>query len=318
MANFPTYNPAEIQKVEDLSAVSNAAVSSPLEVGSIMKTLTASTALNTHSIDQSTSYFDPGFVTIGDRRITNVENYSGQHTVKSVLVNSLNTGAVWMLKSMGGGEVNEKARNTWHEYMAERFMLGNKTGIEQVGEVDGYIPDPNEGDSLEVTYANTAFGQGMTATPLQMAAAFCSVVNGGTYYRPRLIESIHKSSGETIEVPPEAVKKDVISADTSAQMVGMLQQVIGTNLPSAVRGGYKIGGKTGTAQIARPEGGYYVDKFNGMYLGFLGGDKPEYVIVVRVNEPGIAGFAGSAAAAPIFRDLSNMLIDNFGVTPVSQ
>lgn len=94
--------------------------------------------------------------------------------------------------------------------------------------------------------------------------------------------------------------------------------VIDNNLPSARRDGYRVGGKTGTAEIANPDGGYYEDRFNGTYVGFVGGDTPEYVIMVRVDEPKIKGFAGSAAAAPVFSDISNMLIDNFTVSRVGQ
>ena len=82
--------------------------------------------------------------------------------------------------------------------------------------------------------------------------------------------------------------------------------------------GYNIGGKTGTAEITKPGGGYYDDRFNGTFIGFVGGNQPEYVIIVRVNEPKIGGYAGAKAAAPIFSNLTNMLIKNFGVTPKTQ
>ena len=78
-----------------------------------------------------------------------------------------------------------------------------------------------------------------------------------------------------------------------------------------------VGGKTGTAQIAKPDGGYYGDRYNGSFTGFVGGDKPEYVIVVRVNEPKVPGYAGSKGAGPIFSATANMLIDNFNVLPKS-
>jgi len=84
-----------------------------------------------------------------------------------------------------------------------------------------------------------------------------------------------------------------------------------------LRPDYSIGGKTGTAEIARPEGGYYADEFNGTFYGFVGGDMPEYVIMVRVDRPGIGGYAGSRAAAPIFSALATMLIDTFEVVPRS-
>jgi cell division protein FtsI/penicillin-binding protein 2 len=99
-------------------------------------------------------------------------------------------------------------------------------------------------------------------------------------------------------------------------MVTLLEKVVAQNVPAATRSGYRVGGKTGTAEFTNPNTGeYYKDRFNGTYMGFAGGDKPEYVIIVLVNEPKIPGFAGSAAAAPIFRDITNMLFDNFGLTP---
>jgi len=321
MANYPTYDPSKLADVTDLSLLGNAAASAPLEVGSIMKTLTSSSALDQGVVNLNSSFYDAGFVQVGDRKITDVEDSRGTQTIESILVNSLNTGAVWMLKQMGGGDISAKARSTWYDYMTSHFGLGSTTGVEQAGEAEGYIPKPTDtGTGIQVTYANTAFGQAMTATPLQMLSAFSSIVNGGTYYRPRLVDSYKTADGKTKPVQPDKVRDHVVSSDVSNQMVKLLGQVARINIPTALRNGYIIGGKTGTAQISQPGGGYYGDKFNGTYLGYVGGDKPQYVIVVRVNEPKTTttGFAGSGAAAPIFKDLSNMLIDNFGVTPKSQ
>jgi cell division protein FtsI/penicillin-binding protein 2 len=316
MANYPTYDPSNFAAVSDIGSLSNSLVSSPLEVGSIMKSLTASTALNTGAIQLSTVFNDPGFVKVGDRTVTDVEDSRGPQTVESILTQSLNTGAVWMLQQIGGGQLGAKGRNVWHDYMTNHFQLGKPTGVEQAGESPGVIPDPGEnGAGIDVTYANTAFGQALTATPLQMAAAFSSVVNGGTYYKPYLVDSFTGSDGKTVVTKPTKIKSDVINKGVSDEMVRMLQEVARINVPGAMRSGYMVGGKTGTAQIAQPSGGYYADKYNGTYLGFVGGDSPEYVIAVRVNEPAIPGNAGYVAAAPLFRDLSTMLIDNFGVTP---
>lgn len=322
MANYPTYDPNKIQEVTNIADLANAAVSSPLEVGSIMKALTASAALDQEVASPSTAYYEAGSIKVGDRTITNVRNYQGTQTVESVLVNSLNTGAVWLLKQIGRGDINERARLTWFDYMTKHFFLGQLTGIEQGGEAEGFIPRPEENDAgINVTYANTAFGQAMMATPLQMAAAFSSVINGGTYYQPRLVDGVRDEQGDMKPVSPVVKHDNVISDHASSEMVAMLERVVRQNIASATRAGYRVGGKTGTAEITRPAsdgGGYYTDRFNGTYLGFVGGDKPEYVIIVRVNEPKIPGFAGSAAAAPIFRDLTNMLLDNFGVTPKQQ
>lgn len=316
MANYPTFKPAEFFKVEDAARFSNAAVSSPLEVGSIMKPLTTAAALDSGSVSRNQTYYDPGYFKIDDATIENVEEVRGaaQRSVSDVLKFSLNTGATWLLMQMGGGQVNEKARVTWHNYMTEHYRLGKLTGVEQGYEAAGSIPDPKDGFGLNIQFANTSFGQGMTATPLQMGAALSSVVNGGTYYKPHLIAET-KSADETTTKKPDAVRTDVVSSEVAKTIRSFMENVVVNNNIAAVRKGYSVGGKTGTAQIARPEGGYYEDRFNGMYLGFVGGNKPEYVVVVRVNEPRIPGYAGSQAAAPIFANISNMLIDKFGVTP---
>lgn len=319
MANFPTYDPNKLQEVKDLALLSNAAVSSPLEPGSIMKALTTATALEQDVVTPDTAYYNEGFVIIGDRRITDVLESRGTQTVESTLVKSLNTGAVWLLKQIGRGDINERARLTWYDYMTKHYFLGSATGIEQAGEAVGYVPEPEEnGQGINVTYANTAFGQAMTATPLQMAAAFSSLVNGGIYYQPRLVDAVKKDGREQV-VEPIVKYNQVVSEQTSREVRMLLERVLASNSPAMLRGGYQMGGKTGTAEIFNPETGtYYTDRYHGTYMGFVGGDKPEYVIMVLVREPKISGYAGFAAAMPLFRDVGNMLLDNFGITPKGQ
>ncbi len=323
MAGYPTYNPAEYYKVSNPDVFNNGAVSSPLEVGSVMKPFTAAAAMDKGVVNPNTAYNDPGYYKIGDATVTNIEEDGGaaRRSVTDILKYSLNTGATWLLMQMGGGEINAQARTTWNDYMLNHYLLGKPTGIEQGYEADGIIPDPINGYGLNITYANSAFGQGMTATPVQMGAAFASIVNGGTYYKPTLIEYKTDSSGKKVKQEPQVVKKDVVMPGVSSQLVGMLETTYEYNRVvygmRQTRPEYAIGGKTGTAQISKPTGGYYDDQFNGMYLGFVGGDKPQYVIVVRINKPKIAGYAGSKAAAPVFVKLANMLIDSYGVTPKS-
>ncbi len=321
MANYPTYDPTHLQDVTDLSVLGNAVVSAPLEVGSIMKPLTAAAALDQGVVNTNTTYNDPARIRIGDATVNNIEEDGGPgiKSVADILQLSLNTGAVYLLQQMGGGDINSKARERWHSYLTDHFNMGSVTGIEQTGEATGSVPEPEEGFGLEIQYANMSFGQGMSSTVLQMGAAFSSIVNGGTYYQPYLVESSTDSSGKTTTTTPKAVRTSV-SADTSRDMVGLLKYVFDKNhvlygMPN-LRDGYMIGGKTGTAQIPDLEnGGYHDDKYNGTFAGFVGGSAPEYVIVVRVNEPKIGGYAGSKAAAPIFTSLVSMMIDNYGITP---
>jgi len=320
MANYPTYDPAKFTEVQDQKIFNNASVSEPLEPGSVMKTLTAAAALDTGSVGADQTYYDPSFFKVDDAVVKNIEEDGGAATrsVSDILQFSLNTGATWLLMQMGGGELNEQGRVKWHDYMTNHYYFGKQTGIEQGYEAAGIIPDPVEGFGLNIQYANTAFGQGMTVTPLQLASAVSSILNGGTYYRPTLVSGSIDEDGNLTPKEQDVIKQDVVSDSTSSTLRRYMNNVVEKNNRTAVRAGYQVGGKTGTAQIANPAGGYFEDKYNGTYLGYVGGDQPEYVIVVRVNEPRIAGYAGSKAAAPIFSSVSNMLIDNFNVSRKTQ
>jgi cell division protein FtsI/penicillin-binding protein 2 len=323
MANYPTYDPAKYYEVNDLAAFNNAAVASPLEVGSIMKTLTISTGLNEGVITPSSSYHDPGYVKIEGSTIKNVLPIPRDPTtVKDILQFSLNTGAVHVLKELGGGELNQRGRDTWHEYLTDHFQLGKYSGIEQPTEASGSVPNPDKGYGLNIQYANTAFGQGITSTMLQMASALSSVVNGGTYYQPHLLEKTIKPADGATPINSKAIKRGVIKPAVSKDMQKLLQFVFEQNhnvYHANVHPGYKIGGKTGTGQIPY-KGGYKVGVYNGTYLGFVGGDKPQYVVAVLVNAPNLPSFesAGSQAAAPIFGQIADMLINNFDVQPASR
>lgn len=320
MANYPTYNPSEFFKVEDGSVFNNTNVSDAYEVGSVMKPLTMAAALNTGAVKADSTFYDSGVMEIDDATITNVEESggAGKRTMSDILRLSLNTGATWLLMQMGGGQINTKARETWHDYMLNKYRFSQITKIEQGYESAGLIPDPHDGFGLNIRFANTSFGQGMTATPVQMGAALSSVINGGTYYRPRLVDEYINNDGKVDKQKPDVVQSHVVSQQTGATVADFMVNLMNSNhkvYGFTLRPGYMVGGKTGTAEIAKPGGGYYEDRYNGSFTGFVGGDKPEYVIVVRVNEPKVPGYAGSKAAGPIFSATANMLIDNFGVLP---
>ena len=323
MANYPTYDPSNYANVEDGSVFNNQAVSHPIEVGSIMKSLTTAAALDSGAVRANQSYYDPAHFTVDDFNITNIEEDGGAGTrnIADILNLSLNTGATWELMQMGGGDINAKARNVWYNYLTQHYLFGKATGIEQGYEATGYIPSPkNNGAGINLTYANTAFGQAMTATPIQMAAAFGAVLNGGTYYRPHLVDSATAASGKVTKKTPEVVKRGVVSAQVTRDIIPLLQNVVDKHYfdRSFDQSKYIVGGKTGTAQVAKPGGGYSDTLFNGTYMGFVGGDKAQYVIVVFMQHPTIGGYAGTAAAQPVFGDIAHMLIDNSFVAPKSK
>jgi len=320
MANYPTYDPANYGNVKDGAVFNNAAVSEPLEVGSVMKPLTAAAALDLGAVRANQTYADPARYKIDDHYVTNIEEDGGAGTrsVTDIVNYSLNTGATWLLMQMGGGQLNAKGREAWYDYMTEHYRFGHATGIEQGFEGEGYVPQPEDnGAGINLTYANTTFGQAMTATPLQMGAALSAAINGGTYYRPHLVAATIEADGKKTGTEPQVVKSNVVKSSVSTDLIKMMEITVRDHkfTPKFDQTRYSVGGKTGTAQIAKPDGGYYENDFNGTYTGFVGGDKPQYVIVVKIEKAKNGGYAGTAAAQPVFGSLAHMLINNFNVTP---
>ena len=328
MADFPNYNPAQYDQVTNSSVFDNAAVATPLEPGSVMKTLTTSAALDTNSITPNETFYDPARWPIDGSVITDISQDGGpqERSITDILVDSLNTGATWELMQMGGGQINAKARDTWYDYMVNHFHLGTPTGIEQGYEASGYVPQPeNNGSAIDLTYANTAFGQAVTVTPLQLAAALSAVLNGGTYYVPHLVEGTMNANGVETVNKPQIWKKNIVKPTVGPELEQMMESVINDNYwfyqMQLAPSGYIMGGKTGTAQVAKPNGGgYYANVFNGTFIGFVGGSTPQYVIMVEVNDPNLTNnsidtYAGAGAAAPIFGQIAHMLINQGVVNP---
>ncbi|HET7528658.1 MAG TPA: penicillin-binding protein 2, partial [Candidatus Saccharimonadales bacterium] len=230
MANYPTFDPAKFYDVKDISAFNNLAVSSPLEVGSIMKTLTVSTGLDNGAITPDTTYQDPGYVTIDGATIKNVLDIPHSPTsIRDVLKYSLNTGAVHVLKELGGGQFNQKGRDILYDYFTNHFGLGDVTGVDLPNESPGVVHGPDKGSALNLQYANMAFGQGLTATILQMASALSSVINGGTYYQPHLVDNYSESGGKTIYTPSKAVRHNVVKPKTGDELRTLMEYVFSQN-----------------------------------------------------------------------------------------
>lgn len=319
MANYPSFDPSDYTKVADASVFQNGAVSDPIEPGSTMKTLTTAAALDQGVVKPDTTYYDPAHFKIDGFTIKNVEEDGGPGTksLYDLLNLSLNTGAAWELMQMGGGQINAQARHNWYDYLTNRYMFGKKTGVEQGYESPGLVTPPKDnGSAINLTYAETAFGQAILITPLQMTAALAAVLNGGTYYQPRLVDAYTDSSGKTTAVQPTVKAKNIVKPSTGQALIPMLQYSIDHHGPQPAfdQNKYIVGGKTGTAQLAN-NGVYSATEFNGTYLGFVGGNKVDYIICVYMQKPKVTYYAGTSAAQPIFVDLAHMLINSSYVTP---
>lgn len=319
MANAPTFEPDKYDTVTDYSVFQNRVVNDPYEPGSVIKTFTMAVGLNEGVIQPDTTYTNTGSTQVADATIKNVSNdVMGRTTMTQVLRFSLNTGVVHVLRLLGGGDdVNAKAKETLHKYFSERFFIGEPTNISLAGEAAGDLIAPDDPQGGPVRYANMTFGQGLTMTMVQAASTFSAMVNGGTYYSPQLISGYRAADGTVAPKQPSIRKSDVLSGETSEKLRQMIRDTrADSNVSRHDKKGYFIGGKSGTAQVYDPATGKYSETNTiGSYVGFGGQHRAEYVIMVRVDDARIGEFAGSAAAAPIFGDISNWLLDYLKIQP---
>ena len=313
MANYPTYNPAEFSTVTDASVFMNGTTTSAYETGSVLKSLTMAMGIDTGVASPSDTYYNKDFVEIEDRTIKNaVLGHTGMITFQTAMNYSLNTGMVEIASRLGGGQINKTARDTMYNYYHDRFGLGEKTGVE-VYEEKGTVISPENAEGNAVRYSNMSFGQGMNTTMIQTASAFSSIINGGTLYKPIVINGEITSSGEYKQADAEVRQENVIKSTTSDQIRDVLvtaRNSVGTTNDLA---GYRVGGKTGTSQTI--ENGGYVDyQTIGSYLGFGGNNTPKFVIMVAVSGAG-QNLQGTQDAGPIFTELSNWMLTYLKIQP---
>ena len=313
MANYPTYNPAEFSTVTDASVFMNGTTTSAYENGSVIKSLTMAIGIDTGVVSPSDTYYNKDFVEIEDTTINNaVLGHTGMITFQTAMNYSLNTGMVEIASRLGGGQINKTARDTMYNYYHDRFGLGEKTGVE-VYEEKGTVISPENAEGNAVRYSNMSFGQGMNTTMIQAASAFSSIINGGTLYKPIVINGEITSSGEYKQADAEVRQENVIKSTTSDQIRDVLvtaRNSVGTTNDLA---GYRVGGKTGTSQTI--ENGGYVDyQTIGSYLGFGGNNTPKFVIMVAVSGAG-QNLQGTQDAGPIFTELSNWMLTYLKIQP---
>lgn len=317
MANYPTYSPGEFSKVENMSVYDNASTMWPYEPASVIKTFTMATGVDKGVITAQTPFYNTDCIQVVDRTMCNAtRGLGGPTNMQQVLNNSLNVGTITIARKLGNGaSINAQARQTMYEYFHDKFGLGEKTGIE-VPEVAGYIHPPDSAEGNEVRYSAMTYGQSLSLTMIQVAAGFCSVINGGEYYKPTLMHGT-VDGDEQVSLQEQKPLRRTISELSSAEMKHMLVTArrsswMGKEDPS----GYDIGGKTGTAETVSATGEYTRSETVATYVGFGGTERPEYVIMVRVAAPGRGlNLEGGLHASPVFSDMSNWMIDYMKLAP---
>lgn len=325
MANYPTFNPAEYQKVQNASDFSNGTITQPYEPGSDVKTLTATAAVDQGIITPQSTYTNLDKIDVDGSIIGNAtKGQTGRISIQHALNYSLNTGFVTVAQWLGGQNaqpgtaiINSKSQQVIYDYFHEKLRLGELTGVQLQGEARGIVVAPGAQTGSTVRYANMSFGQGLDATMLQVASAFGCVVNGGNYYYPTVVAGSIKGSDSTqmVAADDRAAIAGVLKPSTSETIRTMVHDARNAFYGKTDTPGYMIGGKTGTSQ-AIVNGTYSDTETIGTYLGFGGeiGGPARYVIMVRVSGQG-QSLGGNTDAMPIFNDLSNWMLKYLKLRP---
>ncbi|MCF7907011.1 penicillin-binding protein 2 [Patescibacteria group bacterium] len=302
MVNYPAFDPNQYSQVENMSLFKNSAISESFEPGSIFKVITMASALDAEAIKKESTFQDTGFVEIDGETIRNVdeENF-GLASMTKILEKSINTGAVHVAGLLG----KENFRN----YL-KKFGFGSLTDIELKGEASGNIDNLNQ--KQDIYLATASFGQGIAVTPLQMIVAVGSIANSGKLMKPYLVKEIRKGE-QVIEREPKVVRS-VISPQTAFTLSSMMSTVVEKEYKKRIKiPGYTIAGKTGTAQVPGPEGGY-ADQVIHSFVGFAPATDPQIVALVKLNNPREEKFA-FYTVSEVFSELVEFVLKYYNVPP---
>ena len=295
IASKPSFSPSNYQdySIEEINR--NLAIWASYEPGSTFKIITVASSLEEHTVDLlNDTFYDSGSVNVDGARIKCWKHGGhGAQTFLQVIQNSCNTGFVELGNRLG--------KEKLFSYI-NKFGFGKKTGIDLNGEATGILFPLRKVGPVEL--ATTAFGQGVSVTAIQQITAVSAAINGGTLYKPYIVKSIVEPNTNEIikENHPQKVRQ-VISADSSAQVRNALETVVayGTGR-NAYIDGYRVGGKTGTAQKVK-NGVYMSGNYIVSFIGFLPADNPQVVVYVAIDNPkGVTQYGGTVAA-PIAKNI---------------
>ncbi len=300
LANWPRFNPNSPKGVSP-DAFRDRAVTDLIEHGSTFKPFVVASALDEGVITEQTSFdCEKGSWKVGRHVVHDTHPYATLNAQGMLRVSS-NICVAKVAQKLG----RDKLMHTWRS-----FGFGERYGLELPGEGRGQVPYPR----AEISLATQAFGQGLSATTLQVAAAYGALANGGVLMRPYIVSRVTDSDGLVLlENQPVALRR-VVSEKVAKSVVGMLESVVeqGGTAPRARLEGYRVAGKTGTAQKADPVARGYSDKRVGSFVGVLPAEAPRAVIAVVLDEPKTDVYGG-LVAAPAFKEIALQAMPHLGV-----
>ena len=281
----------------------NRSIGTAYEPGSVMKVLTMAAALDMGLVKPETTYVDTGSIQVGGFTIQNWDKEAwGEQNMVGCLQHSLNVCMAWISTQMGP--------TTFYGYM-ERFGFGHPTGVDLAGEAMGRLKTPGDSDWYNVDLGTNAFGQGVTATPLQMLMAASAIANDGRMVTPHILYSMLRD-GHQYNVPSQ-YGGSPITAQTAHTLSEMLAQSLSAESSEALLSGYRVAGKTGTAQIPT-DFGYDPSVTNASFIGWGPVDDPQFMIYVWLNAP-TSSIWGSQTAAPTFAKVAEQTVILLNIPP---
>ena len=302
---YPTFDPNTYQTQKSLSVFSNPLVENVYEMGSIVKGLTMAAGLDAGVITAASKYNDTGCQTLNSKKICNYDKVArGVIPMQQVLDQSLNMGAAYVAGKLGN--------TLFTKYMFD-YGLDKKSGIDL----------PNEGRSLinnlnsprDIEHATASYGQGIAISPMVITRALSVLANGGTLITPHVTKQINYTDGH-VYVTPIAKGPQIIQPSTSKEITRMLVSVVDNALlvGAVKQANYSIAAKTGTAQIANPQGGYYDDRWFHSFFGYFPASNPRFLVFLYTNNPQGVNYASHTLTQP-FIDVVKFLINYYQIPP---
>lgn len=305
MANYPRFNPNRFMDYKnDRDSMRNRTVLDAYEPGSMMKVFTYAAVVDQTNIGPTTPVDQfHGALKIGKHTIKDTHSIPNM-TAETVVSESSNIGAYMLAKKIG--------RDKFYEYL-KAFGFGSRTGINIAGESAGILFPPSSW--AEIQFSNIAFGHGIAVSPIQLVTALSAIANGGTLMQPWLISEIRDKDGNLVQEGNPVERRRVISEKTARQVRQAMERVVteGTAKRAYV-GGYRVGGKTGTAQKVDPRTHTYSNRYMANFEGIAPIDDPNIAVVIMVDEPRL-GHAGGFVAAPVFAEIATHVLPYRGVFP---
>jgi len=303
LVSYPTFDSSNYEEYysKDPKIFINKAISESYEPGSVIKALTMSAAIDLGLVNSSTTMTDSGPVVYSGYEVDNWDKkHHGQISMEEVLQLSDNIGAAWVGEKVGDERL--------YEYFIN-FGLDSKLDIDLEGEESGILR--SHSDWQDIDLASAAFGQGISATPLQVLMSFAAISNGGVLMKPYVVKALIRDGKEVVNEPK--IIRRVISEGTSLQMIRMLQNAVsGGEAKYFVSDKYYVAGKTGTAQISE-KGEYLTDETNATFVGFLPNYK-EFAMLVKLERPKSSIYA-SETAVPVWMEIAEKVAVYLGISP---